>query len=108
MVMEQVQRHKAHELPLYQLRKLAPDKSWSNPPIISPNLSPVEICHALSEWYVAHSNEAQRRNAGQFFTPPIVARYMANLAGMLHSQVRILDPGAGVGTLACALCEAAL
>jgi hypothetical protein len=32
---------------------------------------------------------------------------MANLAGMLHDQLRTLDPGAGIGILACAICEAA-
>lgn len=106
--MEQVQLHKAYELPLYELRKLVPDSSWNTPPIISPDLSPVEVCHILGEWYIAHSSEARRRDAGQFFTPPIVARYMANLAGTLQNQVRILDPGAGIGILACALCEAAL
>jgi adenine-specific DNA-methyltransferase len=46
--------------------------------------------------------------AGQLFTPSIVARYMANVAGVLHNDARILDPGAGVGILACAICEAAI
>ncbi|GAC1385127.1 MAG: hypothetical protein NVSMB33_14030 [Ktedonobacteraceae bacterium] len=106
MVMEQVQ--KIYKLPLYELHKLAPNVAWNNPPPFSPNLSPVEVCHVIGEWYVAHSSEIQRRNAGQFFSPPIIAHYMANLAGILDNQVRILDPGAGIGILACAVCEAAV
>jgi len=108
MVMEQVRSHEVYELPLDELRNLAPDISWRNAPTISPDLSPVEVCQIVGEWYVACSNQARRRDAGQFFTPLIVARYMANLAGALHNQAYILDPGAGVGVLACAVCEAAL
>jgi len=33
---------------------------------------------------------------------------MANVAGVLHNNARILDPGAGIGILACAICEAAI
>src|SRR5579884_4003565 len=107
MVMEQVRNTKAYELPLDALHNLASDISWSNPPTISPGLSPIELCQIIGEWYVSHSSEAQRHDAGQFFTPPIVARYMANLAGKLHDHVRVLDPGAGLGILACAICESA-
>ena len=108
MVMEQVRGNKTYELPLRQIQKLAPDISWSAPPIISTTLSPVEVCNLVGEWYTAHSNEAHRHAAGQFFTPPIVARYMANIAGTLHNDMHIIDPGAGTGILASAICEMAM
>jgi adenine-specific DNA-methyltransferase len=108
MVMEQVRKSKIYKLPLDELHNLTPDISWSDAPTISPDLSPTEVCQIVAEWYVAHSSESQRHGTGQFFTPPIVARYMANVAGRLDDQVRILDPGAGVGMLACAICEAAI
>src|SRR5260370_24032955 len=108
MVMEQVRKHKVWDLPLHELQNLAPDISWSNPPTISPDLSPVQVCQIVGEWYVAHTSDVRRHDAGQFFTPPIVARYMANAAGILHNQSHVLDPGTGVGILACAICEAAI
>ena len=108
MVMEQVRNLKTYELPLDELCKLAPHTSLGNAPTISSNLSPIEVCQIVGEWYTAHSSEARRHNAGQYFTPPIVARYMANVAGQLHNEARILDPGAGVGILASAICEAAM
>jgi len=108
MVMEQVRNLKTYELPLDELHSLAPDISVGNAPTISSDLSPIEVCQIVGEWYTTHSIEARRHNAGQFFTPPIVARYMTNVAGQLHNKARILDPGAGVGILACAICEAAM
>jgi adenine-specific DNA-methyltransferase len=107
MVMEQVRHPKTYELPLESLNHLAPDIRWKAAPIISPGLLPTEVCQMIGNWYVESSNEARRYQAGQFFTPSIVARYMANLADELPHQARILDPGAGVGMLACALCELA-
>ncbi len=97
-----------YELPLHKLHDLAPDILWRDPPTISPDLSPVDVCQIVGEWYVAQSSDRHRRESGQFFTPPIVARYMANLAGALEDQTRTLDPGAGVGMLSCAICEAAM
>jgi adenine-specific DNA-methyltransferase len=106
--MEQVRNVRTYKLPLDELHNLAPHISWGDAPIISSDLSPIEVCQIVGEWYAAHSSEARRHNAGQFFTPAIVARYMVNVAGILHNDTRILDPGAGVGTLACATCEAAI
>ena len=107
MVLEQTQNIKDYELPLHKLHDLAPDIPWSDFPRLSPGASPIEVCQIIGEWYANHSNKARKHFAGQFFTPPIVARYMANLAGTLHDNARVLDPGAGVGILACAICESA-
>jgi len=107
MVIEQVQHVKDYKLLLHKLHNLAPGIAWNDFPTLSPAFSPIEVCQALGEWYVNHSDEVRRHDAGQFFTPPIVARYMANLAGQLHDNARVVDPGTGVGILACAICESA-
>jgi hypothetical protein len=108
MALEQVEKRQEYELPLQELHKLAPDISWNDAPNISSDFSPVEVCQAIGDWYIARSNDTRRREAGQYFTSPIVARYMANLAGTLHEQMYVLDPGAGVGILSCAICESAI
>ncbi len=105
---EQAWSHRSYELPLQELRRLAPDLEWKYLPVISPTYSPVEICQIIGEWYRACSSDTRRHNAGQFFTAPPVARYMANIVGKLENGMHILDPGAGVGMLASAICEAAL
>jgi adenine-specific DNA-methyltransferase len=105
---EQAWSHKSYELPLQELRRLAPDLEWKYLPVISPTCSPVEVCQIIGEWYRACSSDTRRHNAGQFFTAPPVARYMTRIVGKLENGMHVLDPGAGVGTLASAICEAAL
>jgi adenine-specific DNA-methyltransferase len=46
-----------------------------------------------------------RRDRGQVFTPPEVARFMARLFGTVSREYVLLDPGAGVGMLTAAFCE---
>lgn len=47
----------------------------------------------------------QRKSKGQFFTPPIVGKFMANLYKKNIKEITILDPGAGTGILSAAICE---
>jgi adenine-specific DNA-methyltransferase len=47
----------------------------------------------------------QRGKMGQFLTPPAVARFMASLFSESLTPVRLLDAGAGVGTLTAAFVE---
>jgi len=44
----------------------------------------------------------RRFQMGQFFTPPTVARFMASLFREPVGEIRLLDAGAGVGTLTAA------
>lgn len=44
----------------------------------------------------------RRSELGQFLTPPAIASFMASLFGPFHGQARVLDAGAGVGTLLAA------
>ncbi len=108
MTMEQVQHGKMYDIPLQELQVVAPDIQWKDPPIISSNLTPTEVCQIVGDWYVQCSSPARRQSTGQFFTPPAIAHHMARIAGALDNQDHILDPGAGVGMLSCALCETAL
>jgi adenine-specific DNA-methyltransferase len=45
---------------------------------------------------------ARRAAMGQFFTPAPAARFMASLSEANGGEVRLLDPGAGVGSLSAA------
>jgi len=47
----------------------------------------------------------RRSTLGQFMTPVPIGRFMANLFGDLSGDLRVLDPGAGVGSLTAALVE---
>lgn len=50
-------------------------------------------------------NIKQRSALGQFLTPATIARFMAGQFSNLAGQIRLLDPGAGVGSLTTAFVE---
>jgi adenine-specific DNA-methyltransferase len=50
-------------------------------------------------------SEQHRRERGQVFTPPEIARFMAGLLSAIPSEYVLLDPGAGIGMLTTAFCE---
>jgi adenine-specific DNA-methyltransferase len=52
------------------------------------------------------SDRRERSKIGQFFTPAMIARYMASLFQHAGAEVRILDPGAGAGVLFASFVEA--
>jgi len=63
-------------------------------------------CETLAKQYMDSSQQEHRKERGQFFTPREVAEFMAELSlNEGESPVRILDPGAGMGMLSCAVCE---
>jgi adenine-specific DNA-methyltransferase len=65
----------------------------------------LEICTQSAKRHVESSRECDRKAAGQVFTPPEVARFMASLLTEFPNRFRLLDPGAGVGILTAAVCE---
>src|SRR5450830_114437 len=69
------------------------------------NESPSEYAARLGALFLSEKNAEGRRELGQFFTPLEVARFMARLARPGRRVRYVLDPGAGIGILACALCE---
>jgi adenine-specific DNA-methyltransferase len=47
-----------------------------------------------------------RKRKGQFFTPPQVCQFMAGLLSLKRpTAFRLLDPGAGIGSLTAAVCD---
>lgn len=56
-------------------------------------------------YYSSKLNLKQRRELGQFLTPGTVARFMAGQFNNLYGNIHLLDPGAGIGTLAAAVVE---
>ncbi len=44
----------------------------------------------------------RKRSFGQFFTPAPISQYMASLFSNIEGNVRLLDPGCGVGSLSAA------
>jgi adenine-specific DNA-methyltransferase len=64
---------------------------------------PAAYAYRVGQWYLSwHKRD---KLLGQFFTPLSVARFMAGLLPVRKEGVRALDPGSGIGILACALCE---
>ncbi len=66
---------------------------------------PVEFSDWLARHYATQAEESHRKSQGQFFTPPQVALFMARLSSLSSSRARVIDPGAGTGTLIAALAE---
>ncbi|MEJ1964777.1 MAG: BsuBI/PstI family type II restriction endonuclease [Gammaproteobacteria bacterium] len=52
-------------------------------------------------------DRARRSELGQFFTPSSVAKFMASLLDFRGGEARLLDPGAGIGSLTAAAIEQA-
>lgn len=69
------------------------------------NATPVEFSDRLAEAFVEHTSAGQRKEQGQFFSPPPIARYMAGLAGKVGENWQVLEPSAGTGVLIAALAE---
>lgn len=57
------------------------------------------------ELYRVSSQKRVKKDKGQFFTPPSIARFMARQVTIENSRVSLLDPGAGAGILTGAICE---
>ena len=57
---------------------------------------------------ITHANEtplAIKQELGQYFTPGHIADFMASLFPRATGNVRLLVPGAGIGSLSCAFAE---
>lgn len=55
--------------------------------------------------HVVNTTIEHKTHFGQYFTPYPIARFMASLFPVTDQKIRLLDPGAGIGTLACSLLE---
>jgi adenine-specific DNA-methyltransferase len=70
-----------------------------------PDEPPAAYAYRVSQWYLSWNKPDKA--LGQFFTPLPVARFMAELLPIGEGSIRVLDAGAGIGILSCALCEVA-
>jgi adenine-specific DNA-methyltransferase len=68
-------------------------------------LSLLDSSAALQERHEGATSADIRKERGQVFTPPSVCRFMASLFTRIPDRFRLLDAGAGVGSLAAAVCE---
>ena len=73
------------------------------------------MAHSITDYadtqgrsYTEGLSDEHRATHGHYLTPPAIARLMAKqlASGLDGSVVRLLDPAAGAGILACAVCEA--
>ena len=93
------------DLDTYVIRPATNGRS-SSEELATTDLLPSSYCETLAKEYVDSSRLEHRKDKGQFFTPAEVARFMAGLAlSRGEPPARILDPGAGIGMLSCAVCE---
>ena len=65
----------------------------------------LDVSSKLQEQYESTTTPEERKERGQVFTPPLVARFMAHLASTPPANLKVLDAGAGTGTLSAAVCE---
>jgi adenine-specific DNA-methyltransferase len=69
-----------------------------------PNELPAAYAYRVGQWYLTWNK--LDKTLGQFFTPLPVAHFMAEQLLIANDDlIRVLDPGAGIGILSCALCE---
>lgn len=50
------------------------------------------------------NNKIIKRDKGQFYTPPKIAKFMSELSHVKKTHIKILDPGSGTGVLSIAIC----
>lgn len=55
--------------------------------------------------HVVHTPLNHKELLGQYFTPYSIAKFMSSLFPATDKKIRLLDPGAGIGTLACSFME---
>jgi adenine-specific DNA-methyltransferase len=74
----------------------------------SQDLGLLDYSASLQERHEAATSADARKERGQVFTPPSVCGFMAGLLTRIPEHFRLLDAGAGVGSLAAAVCERVL
>ncbi len=78
----------------------------TSPPLASPPLPLLERVEIARRDATQRLDTTQRVALGQFLTPSPVARLMASLFTLSQPHMRLLDAGAGIGTLTAATIEA--
>ena len=69
------------------------------------NELPSEYSTRVGNEYIKGQSLGQKKTYGQYFTPTIVAHFMAELVNCRKSAVKVVDLGAGSGVLGISICE---
>lgn len=72
---------------------------------VSKQLGLLDYSAALQERHEAATSADDRKERGQVFTPRGVCNFMSSLFTRIPDRFRLLDAGAGTGSLAAAICE---
>jgi len=67
----------------------------------------LDYTESLTDWYTSSTTPEYRKKKGQFFTPKAISEFMVRQFLDLGEKenIRILDPGAGIGIFESAICE---
>jgi len=71
------------------------------------NRTLVDYTESLTDWYIEHTPIEYRKEKGQYFTPRRVSEFMVRQFEDIDKkeEIRILDPGAGIGIFESTFCE---
>jgi adenine-specific DNA-methyltransferase len=82
---------------------------YTNPKTVNQNpISFLEEMDYLRTNALNSLNKEHQTEFGQFFTPPSVSKLMAGMFSFYKNKIRVLDPGAGVGSLSAAIVSYAI
>lgn len=68
----------------------------------------IALAEALEKERLSHAVETSLKHKetfGQYFTPYSIAKFMSSLFPATDKKIKLLDPGAGIGTLSCSFME---
>lgn len=74
-----------------------------NPPPPFAHELPTHYAKRVADWYM--SWQKPKKELCQYFTPSLVAKLMVQHVPVHQNQITVLDAGAGMGILSCAICE---
>ncbi|MBP5448682.1 MAG: N-6 DNA methylase, partial [Spirochaetales bacterium] len=68
----------------------------------------ITLAETLEKERMSHAIETSLNHKeilGQYFTPYSIAKFMSSLFPITDKKIKLLDPGAGIGTLSCSFME---
>ena len=81
-------------------------KNMKRPPEKVAGQTLTEYAETLTKWYVSRSDFQYRKGMGQYFTPTKISEFIVReYDDLSKGEIRILDPGAGVGIFESSFCE---
>ena len=80
--------------------------NMERPPDKATGQTLTEYAETLTSWYISKSDSQYRKKAGQYFTPTKISGFMVRQYDDFNKEeIRILDPGAGIGIFESSFCE---